>query len=428
MNIDDLILVSVDDHIVEPPDLFDGHIPAKYQDQAPKLIERADGTNAWVFEGQEATNVGLNAVAGRPPDEYGVEPTKLSEIREGCYDVDRRIDDMNVGGVLGSMNFPSFPQFCGQYFHRATDKDLGLAVLRAYNDWHVDTWCGSHPGRFIPLALPPIWSPELMADEVRRMAAKGCHAVTFSENPEKLGLPSFHSDHWDPFWTACADENTVVCLHIGSSSTQVITSIEAPIDTLITLTPVNIVQAAADLLWSPVLRKYPTLTIALSEGGIGWIPYFLERVDRVYRQHRAWTHQDFGDKLPSEVFNERIVTCFITDEFGVASRDRMNIDNITWELDYPHSDSTWPAGPEELATHFVGVPDDDIAKITHLNAMRIFSYDPFAHIPREQATVGALRAQATGVDMSFRSSDRLKKTGTDTVSVLDLAKAAGLPN
>jgi predicted TIM-barrel fold metal-dependent hydrolase len=421
VNIDDLILVSVDDHVVEPPDMFEGHIPDKNKDQAPKLVQREDGTDAWVFEGQEATNVGLNAVAGRPPDEYGLEPTKLEEIREACYDIDKRIGDMNANGLLGSMNFPSYPQFCGQYFARAQDKDLALAVLRAYNDWHVDEWCGAYPGRMIPLALPPTWDPNLMADEVRRMAAKGCHAVTFSENPEKLGLPSFHNEHWDPFWTACSDENTVVCLHIGSSSTQVVTSVEAPIDTLITLTPMNIVQAAADLLWSPVLRKFPSLTVALSEGGIGWIPYFLERVDYVYKHHKAWTHQSFGDKLPSEVFNERIVTCFIDDAFGVENRHKLNLDMITWECDYPHSDSTWPVAPETLAASLDGVPDDEINKMTHENAMRIFCYDPFAHIPRDQATVGALRAQAADVDLGYRSSARLKKDGTGLVSVLSLA-------
>src|SRR5690606_24485520 len=188
-------------------------------------------------------------------------------------------------------------------------------------------------------------------------------------------------------WQACSDEGTVVCLHIGSSSEVVITSIEAPVDTLITLQPINIVQAAADLVWSPVLRKFPDLTIALSEGGIGWIPYFLERVDRVYEQHRFWTHQDFGDKLPSEVFLERIVCCFIDDAFGVESRDKLNLDMITWECDYPHSDSTWPRSPERLAGYLEGVPDDAVAKITHENAMRIFRYDPFAHIPREEATV-----------------------------------------
>ncbi|MEZ5143460.1 MAG: amidohydrolase family protein [Acidimicrobiales bacterium] len=421
MNIDDLILVSVDDHVVEPPDMFEGHIPDRYRDLVPKLVDRDDGTNAWVFEGQEATNVGLNAVAGRPPDEYGVEPTKLSEIRPGCYDIHERIRDMNVNGVLASMNFPSYPQFCGQYFARAEDKDLGLAVLRAYNDWHIDEWCGTYPGRMIPLALPPIWDPQLMADEVRRVAAKGCHAVTFSENPEKLGYPSLHNEHWDPFWTACSDTDTIVCLHIGSSSQVVVTSIEAPIDTLITLQPMNIVQAAADLVWSPVLRRFPDLTFALSEGGIGWIPYFLERIDRVYTMHRSWTKQDFGDRLPSEVFLERIVTCFITDTFGVESREKLNVDMITWECDYPHSDSTWPLGPESLAEALAGVSDADVAKISHENALRIFSFDPFTHVPKDQATVGALRAQAADVDLGYRSSERLKKTGTDTVSVLDLA-------
>ena len=421
MNTNDLILVSVDDHVVEPPDMFDGRIPAKYRDRAPKVVTKDDGTDAWVFEGQEATNVGLNAVAGRPPDEYGVEPTRFTEMRPGCFDINERIQDMNAGGVLASMNFPSYPQFCGQYFARAEDKDLALAVLQAYNDWHVDGWCGAYPGRMMPLAIPPIWDVDAMAAEVRRMSAKGCHAVTFSENPEKLGYPSFHNDHWDPFWKACSDENTVVCLHIGSSSQVTITSLEAPIDTMITLQPINIVQAAADLLWSPVLRKFPQLTVALSEGGIGWIPYFLERVDSVYKHHRFWTHQDFGGKLPSEIFKERIVTCFIQDAFGVESRHKLNLDMVTWECDYPHSDSIWPTAPESLAEALTGVPDDEAAKITYQNALRIFSFDPFAHIPKEQATVGALRAQATDVDLGYRSSARLKKEGTDTVSVLTLA-------
>ena len=116
-------------------------------------------------------------------------------------------------------------------------------------------------------------------------------------------------------------------MHLGSSSELVITSMDAPIDVMITLQPMNMVQAAADLLWSPVLRKYKDLRIALSEGGIGWIPYALERIDYVYQHHHAWTGQDFGDQLPSQVFKERIITCFIDDAFGVASRDFLNIDN-----------------------------------------------------------------------------------------------------
>ncbi len=422
MDMNDLVLVSVDDHLVEPPDMFDGHIPARYAADVPKLVQRADGTDAWVFEGQEATNVGLNAVAGRPPDEYGAEPTKLAEIREGCYDIHERIRDMNANGVAAALNFPSYPQFCGQYFARAKDKDLGLAVLRAYNDWHIDEWCGAYPGRMIPQALPPIWDPELMAAEVRRVAAKGCHAVTFSENPTKLNYPSLHDPHWDPFWKACSDTNTVVNLHIGSSSSVVITSIDAPVDVMVTLQPMSIVQAAADLIWSPMLRKFPDLTFALSEGGIGWVPYFLERIDRVYKMHRAWTHQNFGDELPSEVFLDRIALCFIDDGFGIQARDRLNPDMLNWECDYPHSDSTWPVAPETLAIHLDGVPDDEIDKITHRNALRLYSFDMFGQLPKAELTVGALRAQATDVDLGYRSSERLKKTGTDTVTVMDLAR------
>ena len=424
MRTEDLILVSVDDHVVEPPDLFEGHLPKSLMDKAPRVVRKDDGTEVWLYEGNEVPNIGLNAVSGRPPEEYGIEPTSFADMRSGCYVIADRVADMNANGVLGSMCFPSFPQFCGQLFSRSEDKDVGLAMLRAYNDWHIDEWCGSAPGRFIPLSLPPIWDPNLMADEVRRVAAKGCHAVTFSENPEKLGHPSFHSDYWDPFFKACEDEGTVICLHIGSSSQLVITSIEAPIDVLITLQPMNIVQASADLLWSPVLRKFPTIKFALSEGGIGWIPYFLERVDYVYQNHKAWTGQDFGDKLPSQVFKERLITCFIDDAVGVEMRHHVGVENITWECDYPHSDSTWPHSPEMLSKSLEGVPDDEINKITHENAMRFFRFDPFAVRPKEQCTVGALRAEASDVDISLRSSGKVISRPDKPITVLDLANKA----
>ncbi|HSA52050.1 MAG TPA: amidohydrolase family protein, partial [Yinghuangia sp.] len=173
----------------------------------------------------------------------------------------------------------------------------------------------------------------------------------------------------------------------------------------ITLQPMNIVSAAADLLWSRVIKDFPDIKIALSEGGTGWIPYFLERVDRTYDMHSTWTLQDFGGKLPSEVFREHFLTCFISDPLGVKLRHEIGIDNITWECDYPHSDSMWPNAPEELWADFRrhDVPDEDINKITFENAMRWYSFDPFKHIPREEATVGALRRQAEGHDISIQS-------------------------
>lgn len=408
MNIDDLILVSVDDHVIEPPHLFEGRVPQRYADQAPRFVRRDDGTMAWRYEGQEILNTALNAVAGRPPTEFGLEPTCIEEIRSGCYDIGDRVKDMNANGVLGSLCFPSFPRFCGQLFMDTQDKDQAAAMVRAYNDWHIDEWAGTYPGRIIPLAMPMIWDPEASAAEVRRVAAKGCHAVTFSSSPYDLGLPSMYSEHWDPFWQACADEDVVVCLHLGSNSKPPITSPDAPIELVYTLSPVSLFSAAADLLWSPIFRKFPTLRVALSEGGIGWLPYFLERVDYIFGHTKHWTGMDLGGRLPSEIFSERVILCFIDDAVGIENRHRMNIDNITWECDYPHSDSTWPHAPEVLMKSLGGVSDEEVDKITHLNAMRHFHYDPFAHIPREQATVGALRREAADWDVTIRSVRHLR--------------------
>ncbi len=146
-------------------------------------------------------------------------------------------------------------------------------MVRAYNDWHIDEWAGTYPGRIIPLALPMMWDPVATAAEVHRMADKGCHAVTFSSSPYDLGpAEPFTSEHWDPFWAACADEGTVVCMHLGSNSRPPTTSPDAPIELVYTLSPGQPDPAAADLLWSPIFRKFPTLRVALSEGGIGWLP------------------------------------------------------------------------------------------------------------------------------------------------------------
>jgi predicted TIM-barrel fold metal-dependent hydrolase len=424
VKMDDLILVSVDDHVVEPPHLFEGRLPAKYVDAAPKLIRADDGSDYWEYGTERIANVALNAVAGRPPEEYGVEPTCFEEIRKGTWDIGERVKDMSANGVLGSLCFPSFPQFCGQLFARTPDKNQALAMVQAYNDWHIDEWCGTHPGRFIPCPIPAVWDADVLAGEARRCAAKGAHAITFSENPAELGWPSLHSDHWDPFWTACSEEGVVVCMHIGSSSKMVFTAPDAPIDVLITLTPLNLVQAAADLVWSPVLRKFPDLKIAMSEGGIGWVPYFLERIDYNYGRHRAWTHQDFGDKVPSEVFNEHVITCFIDDKFGVESRNALNMDAVCWECDYPHSDSSWPRSPEQLWESIEGIPDHDIARMTHLNAMAQFHYDPFAHIPKEQATVGALRASVAGHDVSIQARGKRNVGNTNIGALQEMAEAS----
>ena len=409
MQLEDMVLISVDDHVVEPPTMFDQHLTAEWKTKAPKVERLESGCDVWTFNGQKLPNIGLNAVVGRVPEEYGVEPTSFDQLRKGCYDIDARVADMNVNGVLAQICFPSFPGFVGQLWAACEDRELARVMLQAYNDWHIDEWCGTHPGRMIPLCLPALWDPKLMAEEVHRVARKGCTTVNFSENPEKLGFPSLHNEYWDPYWKACSEEGMVVCIHIGSAGGMNFSTMDSPIDAMITTTPMSIANLAADLVFSDVLRRFPDLKFALSEGGIGWVPYFYERADYCYQHHHAWTNQDFGkkengeDRLPSDVFKARLLNCFIDDRIGVKLRNTIGIDTIMWECDYPHSDTTWPQAPEKLWEHFEGtdITDEEINKITHLNAIREFRYEFAPEMPKEKASVGELRKLAVDVDTTL---------------------------
>ena len=408
MELEDLILVSVDDHIIEPPDIFENHLPKRWLERAPRLaFDQSHKIQSWTWEAGAAFAPFLNAVVTLPKDEWGFDPSSLREIRPGTYDVDERVRDMDANGILASMCFPSFPGFAGAFFAHAEDKELAHACLQAYNDWHVDEWCGSHPGRFIPLVLPPIWDPELAANEVRRTARKGAKAICFSEDPTALQLPSIHSGAWDPFFTACVDEDLAIAIHIGSSfSARNMPSYgsDAPVDVAVTLPCWNALPCAAHFLTSKVLQKFPTLRIALSEGGTSWIPGFLDRMER-HHENQKWTGWDLGGLTPTEIFQRHFLACFVCDPSGLLLRDRIGIDNIAYEVDYPHSDCTWPLSPEEIWHHveLARCNEEEIAKISHANALHFLRADPFQSVPREQATVGALRARAKDVDLRTRS-------------------------
>jgi hypothetical protein len=179
MEMNDLILISVDDHVIEPPDMFKQHLSAADFARAPKMNTMRSGSDSWIYEGRSVPNFGLNAVVGRPPEEYGMEPASYSQIRKGTYMVQERIDDMNVNGVLTSINFPTFPSFGGTFFLQATDKEFTKKIISAYNDWHIDEWCGAAPGRFIPLAILPLWDIDACVAEAKRVAAKGCRTISF---------------------------------------------------------------------------------------------------------------------------------------------------------------------------------------------------------------------------------------------------------
>lgn len=410
MKMNDMVLISVDDHISEPPDMFKAHLSGADLASAPTLHVAPNGTTYWEYQGLKMPSVGLNAVVGRPLEEYGMEPTSFEQLRKGCYDSQARVDDMNVNGIAASLNFGSFPGFDGGRFHKVADKNLSLIHLRAYNDWHIDEWCGKHPGRFIPCALLPTWNIDATVEEIKRIARKGCTAVSINENPTVQGLPSIHNPYWEPLWKAIADHDLAICLHIGAGNPAPHASMETPIEAWITTMPMSIATGAADWLNLEALHRYPKLKIALSEGGIGWIPYFLERADFSHERHKAWTHSRFGATKPSEIFRRHFLNCFIDDSFGLKNLDALDENMVAYECDYPHSDSLWPEVPEYLYKSLQHLTDAQIDKVTHGNAMRFFNFDPFKSHKREDLTVGALRAKAKadGVDVTPVSSGGAK--------------------
>jgi predicted TIM-barrel fold metal-dependent hydrolase len=406
VKLDDLIILSIDDHTVEPPDLFEHHLPASYKDRAPRLVRNADGKEHWEFEGRDFGILGLNATVSWPKEEWGLNPSALAEMRPAAYLIDERIRDMNRNGVLASMCFPSLPGFSGRRFQEADDKDLARVMLSAYNDWHIDEWCASYPGRFIPLSIGPAWDMDAMVTEIERVAAKGSRAISMPELPHIQGLPTYQSEYWDPFFRAVCDHDLVMCLHIGMGLDAIDMGPDFSPDNFMVLSTQVTVLAVQDLLWGPAMRKYPDLKVAFSEGGIGWIPFLMDRVDRHYVNQR-WTGQDFGEKMPSDVFREHALACFIYDPTSLKLYEDIGTDILAFECDYPHSDSLWPDAPEVLLEQCngAGLSDADIDKISWQNAARFCDYDPFAVIPKEQATVGALRGQATDVDTSIVSRD-----------------------
>lgn len=399
MTVDDLIMVSVDDHIVEPPHMYEQHLSVQHKAIAPVMRKDSNGVDYWLYEGKRTGSIGLNAVVGRVREEYGCEPVSLDQMRRGAWDIHARIEDMNANGILASLNFPSVVQFDGGLFHQFENKANALIILQAYNDWHIDEWCGLYPGRNIPNAILPYWDMAATVAEIERVAKKGCHAVSLSDNPVARKHPSIHNAYWEPLWKACAENDMTINIHIGTGAMAPHSSMETPIDAWITTMPMSIAYSAADWMHLKALQDYP-LKISLSEGGIGWIPYFLERADFTHEHHSAWTFASFGGaKKPSEKFREHFMCCFIDDKFGLANIGQIGEDNIAYECDYPHSDTLWPYAPERLFETIKHLSDLQIEKISHANALRQLNFDAFGLMGgRQNCTVAALRAQATHVN------------------------------
>jgi len=401
-------IISVDDHVVEPPHVWQTWLPEKWRERGPRvedkrwgdftkkpgaryeMTEDPDGEwgSAWYYDGKliyvhkkfvaipQAATAEENGRIDFDRSQMTMTAVTYDNMRPGCWDRDERIKDMELNWVDGSLPFPTFPRFCGQTFYENDDKELGLACVQAYNDWMVEEWCGPSHGYNIPLCIIPLWDVQLAAEETKRNAERGVRAICFSELPHHLKLPTIHSGEWDPLFEVCNDYGVTLAMHIGSSSTMPSASPDAPGGVGGTLAFNNAMASFADWLFSGKLIQFPKLKLAYSEAQIGWIPYALERADTVWEHHESWQHsRELVPEPPSTYYYGRIFGCFTQDEHGLKSLDEVGVNNICFETDYPHTDTTWPNSREYVEKILAGFDDEVVYKVLRGNAITMLDLD-----------------------------------------------------
>ena len=374
-------IVSVDDHLVEPRDLWESRLPAKFIERGPRYIETAEGA-FWDIDGDRYPFAGLAASAGIPLEERRAGMT-WDFIRPGCYDPIERVKDMDIDGVLASLCFPSVPGFGGTKLNKLADRDLAFACIQAYNDFQCDEWAGAAPGRLFAMGLLPYWDPKLAVNELERLADKGAVSVAFSENPSKQGFPSLHAEdrYWDPVFAAAAETGIVLSLHFGSSSFMMTSAPDAPhiIETI--AGPFNSQLAFIDWIFSGAFERFPDLQVVFSESYLGWLPFVLEHADRHWNNHFNWAFdRSIVPRAPSEYFRQNISVCLVYDPFGASQIERIGVDNVMAEADFPHPDSQWPNTAKVLEEYLAHLSPEDRTKVFRTNAERVFRLE-LADVP-----------------------------------------------
>jgi predicted TIM-barrel fold metal-dependent hydrolase len=367
-------IVSVDDHLIEPATLWESRLPEKLRERGPRAVETPEGVH-FVMDGERVDYTLNIATAGQPLEER----TRLTDlhwddIRPGCYDPIERVKDMDLDGVVASLSFPSLPGFGGNKFNALEDKELGFACIRAYNDFQIEEWAAAAPGRLFAMVLVPYWDPQLAVQELQRTAAKGAVAVAFNENPNRQGFPSLHDhEYWDPVFSAAQEAEMPLCLHFGSSSYLITSAPDAPRMVRTAAAPLSSQLCCIDWIASGVFERFPGLQIVLSERFLGWIPFVIEECDHVWKQHFAWAiDREKLPRLPSEYFRQSISACLMYDEFGAEMIERIGVDRVLAESDYPHPDSQWPNTEKVLQGYLHHLSPDDRMKVLRTNAEKLF--------------------------------------------------------
>jgi len=361
-------IISADSHVNPPRDLWVARAPAKLKERAPR-VETTPGGDVWLVDSEVKGVIGLDAMAGRKYEDYKAAGLAYKDMRAGAYDPEARLADMDEDGVHAEVLY-----FGGPVTQYPGDPELRKFIVRSYNDWMHELSVAA-PGRLIGLGHVPIVDLEEAMEELRRIAHLGLRGFHMNPFPDDIGCKPLTDPHYEPLWSLIEETGMPVSFHIMGPRGMAIARLHDPTpgvkETFISLANISMTELVASLTFTGILQRHPKMRFVIVESGIGWIPYFLERMDQTFRKHRFWTKSVITEKPSTYWFRQGYAT-FIEDLSGVAERHRVGVGNIMWSTDYPHSDTTWPHSRQVLEDHFSGVPEAETRRIVCENASALY--------------------------------------------------------
>jgi predicted TIM-barrel fold metal-dependent hydrolase len=373
----DAPLISISDHLVEVPEIFDGVSAARRTEDLPHVVDLgADAGEAWVF-GDVIVPVRNIPLLRAEPDVEPGQAGRVADIPAALREPAARLAAMDRDDVRTHVLFPQVIGFAGEQLLNLADSAMRVAACRAYNDYVAEVYHAAAPTRLLHVAVVPMDDADLAAKELHRAAAAGARGVTLPCNPAMLGLPSWHEPRWDPLLDAAVEHDVPVFCHIatmrpgGGGPFGVHGSTPgAPIGVITTLSNLDVMTAVTELAFSPVLVRHPDLRIVVVEGGAGWLPYLRERIDFSWgvRGDRARGPGTVRDRPPSQLLERALILAFIDDPAGIRLRDEIGVSRLVWMSDFPHEDGMWPHSRAQVTQLLGDVPEPEARAFTAGNA------------------------------------------------------------
>jgi predicted TIM-barrel fold metal-dependent hydrolase len=364
-------LISSDDHVFEPRDLWTSRVPRAQQADVPHVVRETDG-DWWVWKGHKLLSFGPGTQPGQRFEKW--EDVKLIDREDrllpGGYDPKRRLKDMEIEGMEAGILYTTVAI---ALWHFAPSDEL-TALLRPYNDW-LAGFCAVAPSRFKGICLINTDDVPEAVKEMERCKKLGYAGALISTWPGDDR--QYFLQEYEPLWASAQDLQMPLHLHLGGNRPGASNELQKPRG----LTPsfkTNfdywVRMSMADMILSGVFERYPRLLVGSVEQELAWIPHFIERMDYSYTQ-RAPIKSDYRFKeqmLPSGYFHRNCFASFQQDAIGIRLRELIGVQCMLWGSDYPHIESTFPRSRQILGDILADCTDAEKTAIAYGNAKRIY--------------------------------------------------------